>query len=204
MVSVATTPSSAMLPLSTSACAARNARAGSTLCAPRRALRGAAGLPSHLAPCRGARQVPDRRARGELNPQIVLAWQAPERRHSAGAVRAGHAPVTATPCSAPGCAQLSAGGRRRGRARLDVGDGQRGVQDAEHQERRKVLGRQHRVEAHHRDAGCARAHTHARASCRPPTAQRPPRQRVCPTGCAGIAPRLALRQRTISKGCRCV
>lgn len=34
MTSVATTPSSTMLPLSTSACAARNARGGSTLCIP--------------------------------------------------------------------------------------------------------------------------------------------------------------------------
>lgn len=47
------------------------------------------------------------------------------------------------------------------RARLDVGDGERGVQDAEGQEGAKVLAHQDGVEAHDGDAGCARTAHHS-------------------------------------------
>ncbi len=38
---------------------------------------------------------------------------------------------------------------------VDVLDGQRGVQQAKHEEGGKVLAHQHRVEANHGDVGCA-------------------------------------------------
>jgi len=77
---VATTPSSAMLPLSTSACAARNARAGSTLCAPRPRTQGRfhTRMPGMISSCAGAplRSLPGRRTLGlELSMRAAL-WRA--------------------------------------------------------------------------------------------------------------------------------